>query len=711
MVRVLAPCCKRGSICIIIDPATVAELSTDIFKVMSNQIRLDISAREPFAAAHLFGASGAYERLKGRALFAVDPRAAANANIVDIENAPRNADGLVEFAADILILKPVDMSRGNGRIFYDYGNRANIRALQFFCDAPFSNDPSTLAHAGNGYLFRCGYTVVWCAWQGDVLPGGGRFRLEVPIAALADGPITGKVRTEFITERAGIDTMPLCGFASTQSYPPVSLDTDHASLTRRLHPDDARATVAAEEWQFARVETGPGMDGQGTERGVVPSDSSIHMPAGFDPGYIYELIYTARDPRVLGLGFIAVRDFISFLRNAEADADGQTNPLREQGAKPIEKAYCWGRSQTGRLIRESIYQGFNADSDGRRVFDGVLAHVAGGGRMILNHRFACGTDAAGQQFEAHDKAADRFPFAYTSSTDHLTGETAGLLRHPDTDPLIFHSQTGTEYWQRRGSLAHTDTQGNDLPVPDNVRFYVWSSTQHFADPAPTNAASGALAHPMNRAQTSPLMRAMLASLDAWATDGTLPPASRYPRRTDGTLVDAQAWRKGFPLIPGTYRPQGPTRLPLFDHGERLEQGIFDIVPPTRIDDTGYCTQVAATDSDGIDLGGIQAPMVAVPMGTYTGWNIRSRAISGHGGMFWFAGSYMPFCATRRERELTSDPRASVQERYASVDEYVAKVEQVCAALVQQRLLLEEDLARTVSQAQCWFEPWTIAPTS
>lgn len=673
---------------------------------MSDQIRLEIQTREPFAAAHSFESSGVYERIKGRAHFAVDPLDAVNSSIVDIEHAPRNDDGLVEFATDILILKPVDMTRANGRIFYDYGNRANIRALQFFCDAPFSNDPSTLAHAGNGYLFRAGYTIVWCAWQGDVLPGGSRFRLDVPVASTAEGPITGKVRTEFIIERPGIDTMPLCGFASTQSYPPVSLDNQHASLTYRAHPDDERERVANNAWQFARVESGPGMDGQGTERGVVPSDSSIYMPAGFSPGYIYELIYSARDPRVLGLGYLSVRNFISFLRSAENDSAGVINPLRENGAAAIERAYCWGRSQTGRLIRETIYQGFNADAQGKRVFDGVLVHVAGGGRMILNHRFACGTDAAGQQFEAHDKAADRFPFAYTESTNHLTGETGALLRNPATDPLIFHTQTGTEYWQRRGSLAHTDTRGNDLAVPDNVRFYVWSSTQHFADPAPTSAASGALAHPMNRAQTSPLMRGLLTTMDAWASAGTLPPASRYPSRADGTLVNADAWRKGFPLIPGTYRPRGPTRLPLFDHGAQIEHGILNEVPPRRVDANGYCTQVAATDSDGIDLGGINAPMIAVPLGTHTGWNIRSRAISGHGGMFWFAGSYMPFCHTRRERELTGDPRPSREERYADAATYARAVQEHCETLVRQRLLLEEDVTRIVAQAERWFEPWT-----
>lgn len=673
---------------------------------MNNQIRLLIDQREPFADGIEFGEAGAYERIKGRAAFAVDPTAPGQRKIVDLEFAPRNSEGLVEFAADILILKPVNMQRANRRLFYDYGNRANIRALQFFCDAPFSNDPSTLEHAGNGFLFRHGFTVAWCAWQGDVLPGGNRFLLDVPTARDGEQRITGRVRTEFIVEQAGILSFPLSGFASTHSYPAASLDTSRASVTRRRFAQDARELVAPETWQFARVQSGPGMDGQGQERGVVACNDSIYMPDGFAPGYIYELIYEAYDPKVMGLGFVAVRDFISHLRYDLADANGQANPLAVGNEVAIDKAYCWGRSQTGRLIRETVYQGFNADTSGRKVFDGVLAHVAGGGRMVLNHRFACGTDAAGQQLEAHDKAADRFPFAYASTTDHLTGQTDALLRHPETDPLVMHSQTGTEYWQRRGSLVHTDTQGNDLAIPDGVRVYLWSSTQHFADPARTPARVGGLTHALNRAQTSVLFRALLIALDEWATDGVEPPPSQIPTRADGTLVDAAEWRASFPDIPGAYLPSGPTALPLFDHGARLEQGFLDNVPPAH---TGgeYVLAVPVTDADGIDLGGVKTPMVAAPLGTFTGWNIRSRRLSGHGAMFWFNGSFLPFANTATERAVSGDSRASRAERYATNEIYVEAVSNACSELVNSRLLLEEDVPGIVADARNWFAPWTV----
>ena len=674
---------------------------------MTNRIELDIRERSLFADGHIFGEAGAYERLKGRARFAVDPSAPAQAKVVDIENTPVNADGMVEFAADILVLKPVDMARGNRRLFFDYGNRANVRALQFFCDAPFSDDPTALDHAGNGFFFGRGYTVVWCAWQGDALPGDGRFLLDVPVASEDGQPITGTVRTEFIVEQAGIVTLSLSGFASTRSHPPLSRETRRATLTRRRYPGDPREPVPAEAWAFARVETGPSMGGQRMEQGLIPSDTTIHMPGGFEPGYIYELIYEARDPLVLGLGYVSVRDFIGFLKYEDADAAGRANPLREDNGPGVEKAYCWGRSQAGRMIRETLYQGFNADVAGRKVFDGALSHVAGAGRMILNHRFACGTDAAGQEFEAHDKAADCFPFAYAECTDHLTGRRDAVLRHPETDPLVIHTQTSTEYWQRRGSLVHTDTLGNDLNPPENVRVYLWSSTQHFADPSFIPPSKGGMAHFTNRAQTSMLFRAMLVALDAWATDGTAPPESRIPRRADGTLVTAREWRARFPTIPGAQVPKGPAPLELLHFGDRIADGIIDKHPPAMVDAEGYGVFVSAPDADGNDLGGVTAPMVVAPLGTFTGWNIRSREAAGSGAMSWFDGSYLPFSETPSERAQTGDPRPSILERYGSNEDYAAAVEAACRDLVTQRLMLEEDVDRVVAQARDWFRPWTV----
>ena len=485
---------------------------------MTNRIELSISDRFPFAEGHEFGAVGPYERLVGRAHFAIDPGTPAQHGITDLDKAPIDAEGLVQFTGDFSMLKPLDPRRGNRRIFFDYGNRSNKRMLQFFNDAPASNDPRTLAHAGNGFLMRCGYTVAWLAWQGDLLPGNGRMLLDLPIARERHGPTTGPVRVEYLAGPPGITTFPLRGYASTRSHSTVSLDPREARLTRRRDPYDERRAVPPDSWCFARVEGGVGLDNQGAEQAVIPSDTHLHIPRGFEPGWIYELVYTGRDPLALGLGHAAVHDFVSFLRYAAEDATGRVNPLQEQGGT-VEKAYGWGRSQTGRCLRDFVYRGFNADAAGRKVFDGILPHMAGAGRKWLNHRFANANVSDGQQYEDHFNPADTFPFSYAETTDHLTGRRDTILKRPETDPLVIHTQTSTEYWQRRGSLVHTDTLRSDLPQPPTVRVYLWASSQHFADPLPKPLERGVRQNFLNTVATSMLLRAMIDAMDRRATAG------------------------------------------------------------------------------------------------------------------------------------------------------------------------------------------------
>jgi hypothetical protein len=666
---------------------------------MTSRLEIRIMERGPFAEGHAFGESGGYERLVGRVHFAADPQAPAQADVVDLDKAPRNADGLVEFSADLCILKPRDMSRGNRRLFFGYGNRGNKRELQFFNDAPASNDPGTLGDAGNGFLMRRGYVVVWAAWEGDLLPGDGRMILDVPVIGDGERPVTGLVRTEFIAEAAGVTTFPLSGKAATRSYPTVSMDPGGSRLTRRRYADSERVPVPPEAWCFARVEGGRGLDAQGSETALVPSDTHIHIPGGFEPGWIYELVYTARDARVHGLGHVVVRDLVAFLKHEAVDAAGNDNPLGDH----IDKAYCWGRSQTGRCIRDFLHRGYNADAEGRRVFDGVMPHVSGGGLMWMNHRFACVVSPAGQQYEDHWNCADRFPFSYAESTDHLSGRTDAILKRPQTDPLVLHTQTATEYWQRRGSLVHTDTRGNDLAQPDTVRVYMWASSQHFADPCRKAPATEGCRHYTNVVQTSMLFRAMLDALDAWASSGTLPPASRIPLRANRTLVPYAEWRESFPSIPGAAIPQSANALPLMDFGADFERGILDKEPPEVRDAEGYAILVPAVDADGNDIAGVRAPMVEAPLGTYTGWNLRIRG-RGHGAMHIFDGSYIPFPDTPEERMCTGDPRASVLERYADAMEYVHAVERAARQLVEERLMIEEDVERCVAAAADWGRP-------
>jgi alpha/beta hydrolase family protein len=668
---------------------------------MTNRIELKVVERTSFANGESFDGSGAYERIAGRAHFAVDPTSKAQTGVVDIDKAARDARGLVQFTADFLLLKPIDIKAGNRRLLFDWANRGNKRCLQFFNDAPGSNDPRSLTHAGNGFLMRRGYTVAWLAWQGDLLPGDGRQVLDLPVATDNGRPITGPVRVEFIADQPGTTVYPLSGRVSTRSHPTVSRDTAKASLTRRRYPGDTRIPVPAADWQFARIEGGGGLDNQGAERAVVPSDTHIYIPAGLATGWIYELVYEARDPLVLGLGHVAVRDFLSFLKYEGEDAAGQANPLRERSVG-IDKAYGWGRSQSGRCIRDFIHAGFNEDVRGRRVFDGVLPHVAGAGLMWMNHRFANVVTSAGQQYEDHYNAADRFPFSYATAKDHFTGKTDAILKRPQTDPLVLHTQTATEYWQRRGSLVHTDTQGNDLAQPETVRVYLWSSSQHFADPLAKAPTRGVCQQPFNVVRTSMLFRAMLDAMDAWASHGTLPPDSRIPRRADGTLVAMADWLRQFPRIPGVAIPSGPSELPRLEFGQEFASGILK-EPPTVMPGPGYPVLVPAVDTDGNDVAGVRAPMVEAPLATYTGWNLRARGF-GLGAMHEFTGSTIPLPDSPEERAVTGDPRRSILERYPDSAAYVAAIRATAERLVEQRLMLAEDVERAVDAARGWDRP-------
>ncbi len=666
---------------------------------MASHLSIRIDDRQPFADEHPFGDTGAYERLSGRVLFAADPLAPAQADVVDIDKAPRDADGLVRFAADFMILKPVDPAAGNRRVFFDYGNRGHKRALQFFNDAPHSNDPLSLEHAGNGFLMRRGYAIAWLAWEGDILPGDGRLVLDVPVATQDGAPITGRVRTEIIVDAPSGTTMPLSGRVAAHSYPVASRDKQDAVLTRRRYPYDPPEVIPEHAWAFALQVTGSGAESTAAEQALVPSDRFIDYPAGFEPGWIYELLYIARDPKLMGLGHVAVRDFVSFLKYHE----GSANPL-----SGIRMAYGWGRSQTGRCLRDFVYRGYNADAQGRRVFDGVMPHVAGAGRKWLNHRFASPIVSGGQQYEDHFNIAHSFPFSYARSVDHLTGREDAILKRPQTDPLVFHTQTATEYWVRRGSLVHTDTMGNDLPQPETVRVYCWASSQHSANPLLKAPARGIGQNFSNTVATSMLFRAMLDAMDRWASDGTPPPDSRIPTRSDGTLVDFSQWQEQFPAIPGVMKLAEPNALPLLDFGPEAERGILrepPVIVHGRNDPAGghglrYTVLVPAVDVDGNDVPGVRAPMVSAPLGTYTGWNPRARGY-GHGVQWRFEGSYIPFPNTVSERLATNDPRLSILERYPDWHAYVAAITEAARVLVAEGLMLEEDVARCAADAERW----------
>lgn len=651
---------------------------------MSCRIRLSIDAREPLAAGISFAEAGTYERLSGVAHFAVDPKAAAYRDVVDLPLAGTNDSGEVEFSAEFCLLKPADMARGNRRILFDVINRGNVRALQFFNDATPTNSPRTAAHAGNGFLMRRGYTLAAIAWQGDILPGVERMSMRLPIAGSSHAPVTGPMRMEFIADQPNIVCVPLSGNDYTHSYPTVSMDTSAARFTRREYASDPRQTIAPDAWQFATA------DASGKP---VPSPTHCYFPDGFRPGWIYELIYTAKDPRILGLGFCAVRDFVSFLRHAECDAAGTPNPLRQGGAT-IARSYSWGRSQSGRFLREFVYRGWNEDADGRRVFDGVHPHVTGAGRVALNYRFAQ-PGRYPREHEDHLIYSDQFPFAYGLSTDPFSGKADAILKRPNTDPLVIHSQTAAEYWQRRGSLVHTDAFGADLAEHPRARWYFFASSQHFAAPG-GKPQRGPHRHPSNPLDTAPVLRALLDALDAWSTYGTPPPASRVPRRADGTLVSAAEARERFPTVPGVNYPDAPNRLHVTDYGSKLESGRFALEPPQEDLQREYAVLIPQVDADGNDAAGVRTPHLEVPLATHTGWNYRSAGSTK--ARFSIVGSFLRFAANVAEREANGDARPSIAERYRSRADYVARIAIAAHALVQAGLLLDEDLERYVARA-------------
>ncbi|MDF3061605.1 MAG: hypothetical protein K0S06_1714 [Microvirga sp.] len=641
------------------------------------QVAFSTEDRQVFDDGEAFGASGAYERLGGKVHVRVDPASVPEGAVADLALASLGPDGLIACTADFMILKPVDLGRGNGRLFFDYGNRGNKRALQFFNDAVHSNAPLTRAHAGNGFLMRRGYSIGWVAWQADLLPGGGRMLLDLPVARINGEAVAGLVRTEFIADRPGVTSFPLSARITTRSHPAVSLDTRRAKLTRRRYPGSQPFVIPPERWAFAREEAGIGLDNAGEERAVVPSATHIHLADGIQPGWIYELEYEGSAPLVLGLGHAVVRDAIACLKS-----DSPENPLLHEG-RGAERAYAWGRSQTGRCIRDFVHRGFNANPGGGRVFDGVFAHVAGAGRMNMS-RFANLTVAGSQQYEDHGNETDTFPFAYDFSEDPLTGARDAIAKRPDTDPLIIHTQTSTEYWQRRGSLVHTDAAGNDLPEPENVRIYSWASSQHYADPRAERPATGGFEHPTNVVQTSFLFRALLDALDRWATAGAPPPPSRMPRRAEGTLVSETTWRAAFPNIPGVIAPRAPNGF------DGAQAGAYAVLVP-------------AVDADGNEIAGIRAPMVAAPLATYTGWNIRSRGF-GHGAMHGFDGATIALPDTAEGAAMVGDPRRPILERYGSAEGYVARIRTAAEALIADGFMLEEDLEPTLALARDWGRP-------
>jgi hypothetical protein len=647
-----------------------------------NQIRIEFASKTPFAGGVSFGDTGPYERLLGMASFAIDPDEKELPFVVDLDLAPRNFEGLVEFKAVLDIVKPVDLSRGNRLLLCDFSNRGNRGAFTRLNDGGGS-DLSKESYAGNGFLNRLGYTVVWCGWQGDLVYTGNNLVAFLPEARQNGQPLRGRVRQEFIVDRLAVLSMPVSGAANIQCYP--VLDRANATLTVREKEADPRVPVPDSEWELAKAKTTDG------KVELTPSNTDLHVKGGFKPGWIYELIYDTEGSRVMGLGFLGLRDLVSFLRHGKADASGVPNPL----AGFADRAHGYGASLAGRVVREYIYEGWNRDAEGRKVFDAVLTHT-GIGRLFLNMRFAQ-IGRYPRQHEEHSWPSERYPFNFTAVPDPFTGKVDSVLKRPDTDPLIIHSHTAGEYWERHGSMTHTDPRdGSDVEIPANVRMYALAGAPHAAIAIDNPRWIGQL--PPNNISPQPFLRACFVLMDRWATTAEAPPPSRVPRRSDGTLVPAEEALARFPKIRGVKLPATPSRLPYWNYGPDFDRGIMSVFPPEAVPGKEYPIQVPQVDADGNDMGGVRYPDMQVPLGTYLGWALRKEGFA-EGELLSTNGCIITFARTKAAREKNGDPRLSVEERYPSHTAYVEAVKRAVDGLVKEGLMLPEDGERYIEAAQ------------
>ena len=599
--------------------------------------RVEIASRREVAAGRSFGSVGPYERLTGKIYFLIDPANKRNQVIADLDKAPRNAAGKIEVSSDLVILRPRDSSKGNGIAIFDIVNRGNGVALPNF-DGPAGKTPN--GEAGDGFLLNRGYTIVMVGWEFDARREGA-VKIDVPGAM----GVTGLVRATFIPDsRSDKATV-----ADLVGYTPSDPASPENTLRVREKLGAAWVTIPRAKWQLA--------------------GNTVTLDGGFEPGHTYELAYVVTNPPISGLGYAAVRDAAAWVKYAP------------DAAVKAKYTFAFGVSQTGRWLREFLYEGFNTDESNRQVFDAVWPHRGGAAGVQADVRFATPTSLLME-------SATHFPFSNRKQRDPVTGVEDGNLengRAAEHQPKIFWTYSDTEYWERSIALATTTPDGSkDIEPLPNERLYLLAGSPHNVGAFPPAASTGQLA--ANPFDPKVVLRALLGSMEKWVEDGTAPPASRYPRLKDHTLVAARnvAW----PKIPGVASPQaayagvrGPNRLVAKD-------GAGAPLP--------YL--VPQVDRDGNPVGGLRLPDVAVPLATYTGWNFRNNAIGGTEQFFPLLGGYIPFARVKAEREQARDPRLSVEERYHSRDEYLKLVQDAAASLVKEGYLLSDDVPAIVKHA-------------
>jgi hypothetical protein len=639
--------------------------------------RIEILERHRLAGGQSFGKAGAYEKLRGRAWFALDPRAPANAAIADLKLAPRDGGGLVHFDAEFVMLRPVDRARANGTLLYDVPNRGRLAMLGQLDEKP-SNDPSNADDLGNAFLLRQGFTMLWSAWQWDVAadPKDHRLIFKPPVATENGKPITGKVVYEFLVDTA----QATARFVGSQgvAYPFARAGAPDAALTQRERPEAKRQVIPRSHWRF-----------------VTPPDgglpSQVALQEDFEPGHVYELTYTARDPVVVAAGLAGIRDLLSYVRD---------HPI--EGAPLPRRTLMFGISQSGRVIQTMLLRGLTIDEAGRSVLDGAFIHVAGGGKGGFDYRFAMPTRHF-STLEDHDYPTDYFPFTTTPEQEPATGARGSVLdkaRARDAVPKLFYVNQSTEYWNRAASLIHTDPDGKrDAAVDPDARIYLIAGAQHFAGRLRNRGIYANCVNPMNHYRE---MRALLLALDRWVRDGTAPPPSVYPRIADGNLVTVAAYKAAFPKLGELVLPESNLRPPRLDLGPRYEsQRIADIVPPHV--GKPFETRVPRPDADGNDLGGLSPPELLAPLGTRAGFNTRSEAAGFPWATARWDGSFIPFARSEAERRFLHDPRPSLEARYADRADYEKKLRAAAERTVKAGFLRPEEVDAVVSEGGDFYD--------
>jgi hypothetical protein len=624
--------------------------------------KIDITARKSAFGGTQFAGVGAYEFIAGVATVSVDPTHTDNRRIVDLGLAA-DSDGKVRYRTDVALLRPADAAKASRVLVVEIANRGAKQALIRLADGAIQYD--TAAQAGHGWFMRQGHTLAWVGWQGDVPLGkeGQVIGTSFPVARAGGQSIVADSVAEFIFDDAAARSRAAITYAAADPNSPS------ARLTVQARVGEAVTDLPRTAWRF-----------------IGEREVEIDRPPQFDGGAIYTLTYPARDPRPMGLGMAALRDVTLFLKGTAPDAAGQPNPLVD--IRP-QTTVVLGISQSGRFLRDFIWEGFNAAPGGGRVFDAAMPLITGSRKSYVNMRFAQ-PGRYSRQHEDHFYPGDQFPFTYATTTDPITGHTDGIFARcaaTRTCPKLMHLDSNLEFWQARASLTTHDGEGRPVPVPSDVRFYLMGSTQHVSA---AQSVANICHQPNNTAVQTPLVRAAMANLIAWARDGKEPPASRYPLKpADLAPLDRAA--VGFPdLSPiGVRFPSVMNELVVVDHSKIP----FRPDPARR-----YASWLPRTDQDGHDIAAVRLPDVAVPLATHSGWNLR-RAGFAEGALCGLNGIQIPLAKDGTERSTKGDPRRSIAERYTTRTDYVQQVEMASRRLQAEGFLLEEDVLRIVDRAQ------------